>query len=223
MSEPLLDKDLEFINRPPDGGFFDEINSAADPAKPPIPTPLTLVSDQSPTSKTLSEQGEAVPNSGSKLDFPSYYQHPLELVTAVASLVNRTVQQQTERCIAQAAARIRNEVVNDTREWLDSKGIPKAVRVAMRESLDNQRKRDGGTRQRMYAHEPSPAPEMDAEAAAERDRRAATECLAAQIECVRLSLDAGRTPEQIQAQFSLDECTWEQVLHSLNERCDNSI
>lgn len=224
LKDYSLDKVLDVIKRPPDGGGFpSEVGSSTDPAKLPTPTSLTLVSDPSPTSETLPERGEAVSNSGSKLDSPSFHQHPQELVTAVASLVNRTVQQQTERYIAQAAARIRNEVVSDTREWLDSKGIPKAVRVAMRESLDNQRKRDGGTRQRMHAHEPSPAPEQDAESVSERDRRAEAECFAAQIECVRLSLDAGRTPEQIQAQFSLDDCTWKQVLHSLNERRDDSI
>jgi hypothetical protein len=209
FNRSTLDKDLEVINRPPNGGgLLAQVEYLS--AIPNAPSPLSKSLSSVPTQEVISPQFKAA-----QFEPTTTFLDANAVATTISSLVHQTVQQQTERSISHAVTRIRAEVVSDTQHWLDSRGIPKAVRVAMRETFNYQQKHRCENRVGENTHDPV----MDSGTIrAECDQQDAADLFASQVECVRLSLESGRTPEQIRSQFNLDSNVWMRALNEIDEQ-----
>lgn len=206
-----LDKVQDVINRAPDGGENHAQNRSSILNKPH----LVVISNQSQKTGlcTNVRQGGEAGSSPTETNNTTFQLNSIEIATTIAPIVEQAIRQQTERGIKHAISRIRAEVFNDTQTWLDTKGIPKAVRVAVRETFNYQRKRDFSTHGRSTSREAITEPTKSPE----QELHDSKTYFAAQLQCVRFSLEAGRTPEQIKTQFSLDDATWKQIMIAIGE------
>lgn len=143
--------------------------------------------------------------------------NPKQAIVALAPLVRSEVQQQTARIVTQAVASIREKVIADTYEWLDQKGIPKAVRVATHEILKFNRKRGSNTYKRTTTEEPVSQRDLDPFVRAELKNREDVELFGLKVECVKEALTDGLSKTHICRQFSLDDDTWDRIQHAIGE------
>lgn len=218
FNRTVLDFNLDVINRAPNGGGlpvnnFSSINTSREETHRPHSNPISKIEELGMVAKGAERDVVTFPDSNQPNTFPNQQ----EFVTAINSLFQTALQQQSNQSVAQVATRIRNEVIEDTREWLEKKGIPKAVRVATHETLKYERKKGTGTCERSAVQEIAPEREHDPIALAEIERREAAEIFAIQVNWVRVLFKDGRSSADICAQYGFDDDTWNRILRVINE------